>query len=288
MNDVIKQMLERYDYRRLEDANQALREILQEIALLGLWRAKFFEKAAFYGGTALRILYNLDRYSEDLDFSLMQPDLEFDLSQYLNALEREIRSFGFDVTVTKKEKTKTSQIQSAFMKADTQKHLILIESSEKIGRQIPAGQALKIKIEVDTNPPLGFKTEPKFLLRPIPFSVKVFTLPDLFAGKMHEVLCRRWKNRVKGRDWYDLVWYAANHPQLHLAHLEKRMLQSGHLKQSEKLTSKRFFSMTSKAIDSLNVEQARQEVEPFVKNADSLQIWSKVFFRDVVSRIRPQ
>ena len=216
MNEAIVRMLDRYQCRRVEDYVRALREILQEVALLGLWRSKFFEKAAFYGGTALRILYGMDRFSEDLDFSLLKPISDFDLSRYLGALEREIRSFGFEVSVTKREKTAESPVQSAFLKADTLKHLLVIETAEEVARQIPRGQVMKIKIEVDTDPPPGFDTENKFLLHPIPFSVRAFVLPDLFAGKMHAVLCRQWKSRVKGRDWYDLVWYAAYHPQLHL------------------------------------------------------------------------
>jgi hypothetical protein len=157
--------------------------------------------------------------------------------------------------------------------------------TEEIARPISRGQVLKIKIEVDTDPPPGFVTENKFILQPIPFSVRTFVLPDLFAGKMHAVLCRRWKSRVKGRDWYDLVWYAANHPQLHLSHLEQRMIQSGHLKQDEQMNREKFFALTTEAVDKLDVNQARREVEPFVKNPDTLEVWSGEFFQDVVGRI---
>lgn len=285
MNDAIVRMLDRYQRRSVGDYVRALREILQEVALLGLWRSKFFEKAAFYGGTALRILYGMDRFSEDLDFSLLKPIPNFDLSRYVGALEREIRSFGFEVSVTRREKKPESPVQSAFLKADTLKHLLVIETAEEIARQIPRGQVMKIKIEVDTDPPPGFDTENKFLLHPIPFSVRAFVLPDLFAGKMHAVLRRQWKSRGKGRDWYDLVWYAAYHPQLHLSHLEKRMIQSGHLKEGEHLTREKFLALTSKAIQKLNVEQARREVEPFVKNPEALEVWSKEFFQDVAGRI---
>jgi predicted nucleotidyltransferase component of viral defense system len=285
VNEAISRMLSRYDCRRVEDYMRALREILQEIALLGLWRSKFYEKAAFYGGTALRTLYGIDRYSEDLDFSLIKPMPDFDLARYADSLQKEIRSFGFDVTVTKREKTAVSPVQSTFLKMDTLKHLLVIEKAEEIVRQIPRGQVLKIKIEVDTDPPPGFDTESGFLLQPIPFSVRVFTLPDLFAGKMHAILCRRWKTRVKGRDWYDLVWFAANHPQLHLSHLEQRMVQSGHLKRNEHLTRETFTGFLSKAIETLNVDQARREVEPFVKNPEGLKVWSKQFFHDVSRRI---
>lgn len=285
MNEVIARMLDRYENRGVEDYVKALREILQEIALLGLWRSKFFEKAALYGGTALRILYGIDRYSEDLDFSLLKPMPDFDISRYISALEREVRSFGFEVSVMVIKKNADSPVQSAFLKADTLKHLLVIETASEIARQIPRGQVMKIRIEVDTNPPMGFDTENKFLLQPIPFSVKTFVLFDLFAGKMHAVLCRQWKSRVKGRDWYDLVWYATHHPQLHLGHLERRMIQSGHVKEGEHLTTEEFFLRTSNAIDKLDVNQIKKEVEPFVKNPEALDVWSKEFFRDVVKRI---
>jgi predicted nucleotidyltransferase component of viral defense system len=285
MNEAVAHMLARYERRRVEDDVKALREILQEIALLGLWRSRFFEKAAFYGGTALRILYGMDRYSEDLDFSLLKPAAEFDLSRYCNALEKEIRSFGFEANVTGKSKSGQSAIQSAFLKADTLKHLLVINTTEALTGSISPGQVLKIKIEVDTDPPSGFDTETRFLLQPIPFSVRAFALPDMFAGKMHAVLCRNWKNRVKGRDWYDLVWYAANHPQLHLEHLEQRMIQSGHLKQTEKLTPEKLSAIEESVIERLDVNQAKREVEPFVKDPETLTVWSHDFFRDILHRI---
>jgi predicted nucleotidyltransferase component of viral defense system len=285
MTDAVIRMLDRYQCQSVEDYVRALREIMQEIALLGLWRSKFFDKAAFYGGTALRILYGMDRFSEDLDFSLLKPMNDFDLSRYGGTVERELQSFGFEAKMTTREKKNESSVQSAFLKANTLNHLLTIKTAEEIAWPIPRGQILKIKIEVDTDPPTGFSTENKFILQPIPFSVRTFVLPDLFAGKMHAVLCRRWKSRVKGRDWYDLVWYAANHPQLHLSHLEQRMIQSGHLAQGEQMATEKFFALTTEAIDKLDVKQARKEVEPFVKNPDGLEVWSGAFFKDVVGRI---
>lgn len=285
MNEAIDRMLARYERRRVDDDVRALREILQEIALLGLWRSRFFERAAFYGGTALRILHGMDRYSEDLDFSLLKPVSKFDLSRYSDALEKEILSFGFEATVTARPKSDSSAIRSAFLKADTLKHLLVINTAEALARRIPRGQVLKIRIEVDTDPPPGFDTETRFLLQPIPFSVRAFSLPDMFAGKMHAVLCRAWKSRVKGRDWYDLVWYAANHPQLHLAHLEQRMIQSGHLKKTQHLDREMFMDIASKTIERLDVNQAKREVEPFVRDPETLTVWSREFFHDVIRRI---
>jgi predicted nucleotidyltransferase component of viral defense system len=286
MHEAIARMLAKYECRGLNDYINALREILQDIALLGLWRSKLFEKAAFYGGTALRVLYGLDRFSEDMDFSLLEPSVSFDIASFTAFLEREINGFGFDIQVEKIDKSTQTPVQSAFLKANTRTQLLVIETGEEIVKAIPKGRILKIKLELDTDPPSGFATQTRYLLQPIPFSVRAFVLPDLFAGKMHAILCRRWKGRVKGRDWYDLVWYAAQHPELHLFHLEQRMRQTGDWKEDKPLTSERFKDLLIHAINSLNVEQARKEVEPFVKNPEALSIWSQEFFLDVVSRVR--
>ncbi len=285
MHEAVRQMLAKYDCERGEDYAQALREILQEIALFGLWRAKFFDKAAFYGGTALRILYGLDRFSEDLDFSLLQPSPDFRLERYSHALEKELAAFGFTVRVELKNKVITSAVQSAFLKADTANELLVIEPGEEIVRQIPAGKVIRIKIEVDTNPPLGFATENKYLLLPVPFSVRSYVLPDLFAGKMHALLYRRWKTRVKGRDWYDLVWYCSHHPTLHLAHLEQRMRQSGDWTNLEPLDQDTFRQILTTKINTLDVDQARQEVAPFVTDPRMLDVWCRDFFMAVAERI---
>lgn len=288
MHEAIRQMLAKYDCERVEDYGNALREILQEVALLGLWRAKFFDKAAFYGGTALRILYGLDRFSEDLEFSLLRPMSDFSLERYSDALEGELAAFGFEVRVELKNKAVASAVQSAFLKADTANELLVIQPGEEIVRQIPAGKQVRIKIEVDTAPPPGFATENRFLLLPVPFGVRTYSLPDLFAGKMHAVLCRKWKNRVKGRDWYDLVWYCAHHPQLNLAHLEQRMRQSGHWTDGEALDRDGFKELLAAKISGLDVRQAREEVAPFVKDPVALEIWSREFFWAVAERINVQ
>ena len=286
MNEAIARMLSKYECRGLNDYINALREILQEVALLGLWRGKFFEKAAFYGGTALRVLYGLDRFSEDMDFSLLEPFDSFDITGYTLFLQRETSGFGFDVRVERIDKAIQSPIQSAFLKANTRNQLLVIETGEEILQTIPQGQILRIKLEVDTDPPPGFATQTRYLLQPIPFAVRAFALPDLFAGKMHAILSRKWKSRVKGRDWYDLVWYAANHPELHLHHLEQRMRQTGDWKENADLTPARFEAILMEAINNLDIEQARKEVEPFVKHPENLSIWSRDFLLDVASKIK--
>lgn len=286
MNPAINKMLQRYAPRTVDDSVQALREIIQEVALLGLWRAKFFEHAAFYGGTALRILYGLDRFSEDLDFSLLGPAEGFNLGKYTESLEEELRSFGFKIRVEMVDKAVETAVQSAFLKGNTRNELLVIETGEELARQIPAGHLLRIKLEVDTEPPPGFDTETKYLLNPVPFAVRCYTLPNLCAGKLHALLFRKWKNRVKGRDWYDFIWYAANHPELHLAHLEQRMRQTGHWNEEGPLTEASFRELLADAIDRLNLEQAKKDVFPFLKDPRVLEIWSADFFRAVAAQLK--
>ncbi|MBN1270324.1 MAG: nucleotidyl transferase AbiEii/AbiGii toxin family protein [Kiritimatiellae bacterium] len=283
MNDAIREMLARYACRTRDDYIHALREILQELALLGLWRSKFFEHAAFYGGTALRVLYGLDRYSEDLDFSLLKPDPGFSLAGYGEALRREMMSFGFDVAF--EHRKRTTAIESAFLKTNTVRQLVVVEAEPDLLEGAHARQVLKIKLEVDTDPPGGFETESRYVLQPVPFAVRAYSLPDLLAGKMHAVLFRKWKTRVKGRDWYDLVWYAARHPSLHLRHLESRMRQSGDFEGPQPLDRDGLMKRLQDAVEQLDVEKARREVEPFLRNPESLTLWSKPFFRQVIERI---
>ncbi len=286
MNEAIRQILAGYEIRSLNDSLRVLREVMQEIALLGLWRSKFFEKAAFCGGTALRVLFGLDRFSEDLDFSLLEKNEAFDLAGYGDALKRELDSFGFAVKIESRIKQPGTAIRSAFLKADTRTQMIAVGFERGLVSQVPRNQVPKIKLEIDTDPPPGFSTETRYLLRPVPFAVRTFSLPDLFAGKMHAVLCRGWKSRVKGRDWYDLVWFAAHHPELRLSHLEQRMRQTGHWTGPSALTAGEFHNLLTRRIDSVGFDQIRREVEPFIKDTASLALWSKEFFLDVASRIK--
>jgi hypothetical protein len=164
--------------------------------------------------------------------------------------------------------------------------LLVIQTPEEMVKRIHRGQVLKIKLEVDTDPPPGFETHACYVLQPIPFAVRCYVLPDLFAGKMHAILCRRWKRRVKGRDWFDLVWYAANHPELHSPHLEQRLRQSGDWKGNKALDPASLHQRLNRVIDELDANQARREVAPFARHPEALEVWSREFFRDVAGRIR--
>ena len=283
-------MLEKYDLSTAERTYEALREILQEIVLLGLSRAGFFEHALFYGGTALRILHGLERFSEDLDFSLVAPDEDFDLSVYEASLIEALRSFGFEVSIQLKKND--GAIKSAFLKGNTSRHLLNIAAPEDIVRQFGQGRVVKIKIEVDTRPPPDFESETKTLLVPMPFTIKTMTLPSLFAGKMHAILCRNWTSRPKGRDWYDLLWYIANGYSLDIRHLNARLKQSCDWQEKrgvtlpEEIDGSYILEMLRRRIDSLDIAAARRDVETFVSDRRALDAWSPELFGEVIEQIR--
>ena len=285
MNSLIKSILPDPVPKTTAGMVNAVREIMQSLALLGLWRAKFFEHAAFLGGTSLRILYGLDRFSEDLDFSLLKPSQEFNFSIYSNALQNELEAFGFEVTFEVKHKTAATNIESAFLKGNTYNQLIVIKAPEQILSGVNRQSILKVKLEVDTNPPQGFRTEMRYVFTPVQFAVRSYTLPSLFAGKVHAILFRKWKSRIKGRDWYDFIWYTSGYPVLSLSHLEERMRQSGHYEGDKPLSLVKLKDLIVNAIDVLNIDEARKEVIPFVADVRVLDIWSKEFFRTAVERI---
>lgn len=285
-------MLEKYDLTNSNSSYDALREILQEIVLLGLYDAGFFKYAAFYGGTALRILHNLPRFSEDLDFSLLESNSEFNLKPYEEAIISTLKAFGFDVTIEIKEKNNISAIASAFVKGNTIEHLININAPKDITSKIHRDQAVKIKLEVDTNPPLEFETANVIRLTPRPFSINAFTLPSLYAGKMHAILCRAWSTRPKGRDWYDLVWYIANDIELDSIHLKSRLSQSckyleeNNIQIPSKLTKQTIKELLLQRIETLDIVKAKNDVQPFIKDIREIELWSKEFFVSVIENIK--
>lgn len=292
IHPAIAKMLEKYDLSTAEKTYEALREILQEIVLLGLYRGGFFDHALFYGGTALRILYGLDRFSEDLDFSLIKTDSDFDLGKYEEVVVETLQSFGFDVQI--QLKNSTGAIKSAFLKGNTEQHLLNIEAPEDIIQKFGQGRLVKIKLEVDTHPPLDFQSEKKTLLTPSPFSVHSMTLPSLFAGKMHAILCRSWVSRPKGRDWYDLIWYISHGYELDLKHLAARLKQSCDWQEKqgytlpENIDQAYIGEMLKKRIEDLDINAAKRDVEVFISDNRVLDIWSKEFFVDLVDKIRYQ
>jgi len=286
MNSAINSMLQKYKCETRQDFESALKEIIQEVALLGLWRSKFFEHAAFYGGTSLRILYGLDRFSEDMDFSLLESRDDFELQPYLDAIRSELAAMNFNVEITQRNKNVETAIDSAFIKADTKEHLLKIDVPEEISDRIARRDQMKIKLEIDTDPPSGFATEAKTLLQPIPFSVRSYTQPDLFAGKVHAILQRAWKNgRIKGRDYYDFIWYIARDVPVHLSHLQQRLSQTGAWSPDEELTRQDLIELLERKFSLLDIEIAKKDVLPFIKDPQSVDIWTNDFFASLLPRL---
>jgi predicted nucleotidyltransferase component of viral defense system len=278
MHSAIEDMLKTYDCRTADNCRHALAEITQEIALLGLYRGGFFAKAAFYGGTALRIFHGLDRFSEDIDLSLLKSDKTFDLAAYTQAVQDELGAYGLEMTVTEKIKGNDSPVKSAFIKGGTQIHLLKIQSVRPPIAGIHPQEQIRIKLEVDTEPPAGASFEMKYQLRPVPYPVRLYSLPSLFAGKMHALLCRSWKGRVKGRDFYDYVWYLSRSVPVNLVHLAERMRQTGHLPDGETLTEREMKIRLKKRFAAVDFDQARKDILPFIKNPDTVHLWSTDFF----------
>lgn len=271
MNDIFEQMLSKYQIITDNDRKNAIYEIMQQITLAGLYRGGFFKKAAFYGGTCLRIFHKLDRFSEDMDFSLLAPDESFKLEDYFSAIIEEFNILGRDVVIIKKEKKNFSKVESAFLKDDTAIYDIAFKTEK----------SLKIKIEVDINPPMKFRTEQKLLLLPFSFMTQCFVLPDLYAGKMHALVFRNWKNRVKGRDWYDFEWYVKNGVKLDFNHLQERIREFNLLD----INKEEFLNLLRERIANSDIEMVKRDVEPFIKNKEGLEIWSKEYFLQLVDFI---
>lgn len=286
MDRIIEQMIKQYEKDASYDKKNRLKEVIQEICLCGLSRAGFFRHAAFYGGTALRIFHELDRFSEDLDFSLKAPDNLFDLAYYIPILEKETRSYGLNIRVEAKEKSATSPIQSAFLKGNTKEHLLMFYPDDKLSPLTNPGELIKVKIEVDINPPEHAGFETKYRLLPIPYEITLYDMPSLFAGKVHAVLCRAWKNRVKGRDLYDYLFYLSKGTLLNIKHLNFRLAQSGFNKEGNHISLEELKKALNTRFENIDYNQAKQDIKPFIKDPRVLDIWSADFFCGVTQDLR--
>ncbi len=269
---VFDQMMSRYEIRTEDDRRNAIHEVMQEVALAGLYRSGFFGKAAFYGGTCLRIFHSMPRFSEDMDFSLVARTDSFNLEEYFPAIVKEFKSFGREVIIARKEKSTSGNVESAFLKDDTEIYNLSFQTERTI----------KVKIEVDTNPPLEFHTEQKLLLQPFSFMTRCFVLPDMFAGKMHALLFRNWKTRVKGRDWYDFEWYVRNQIPLGFNHLRVRSRQFNGIDMSKD----DFINKLKTRLSSTDIDLVKGDVTPFIRDRKELEIWSNDYFLQLADMIK--
>ncbi len=270
---MIQDRMDGYGCRSTLEEEQALREITQEILLAALGRTDFFRKAGFQGGTCLRIFHGLNRFSEDLDFALQRPDASFILAPYLDAIAKELTAYGYGLEMDDRSKADQA-VRMAFVKDDSLGDLLRLNYKPAAGPL----RRLRIKLEVDTNPPGGAKFETKYLDFPFPSAVCVFDLPSLFAGQLHALLCREY---LKGRDWYDFIWYTARGTAANYALLSSALDQLGpwkgrHLRADRAWCAERL----REKIEAADWRRASEEVRRFVKPAElpSLELWSREFF----------
>lgn len=286
MSRPLDALIARYNPKSADEFENALKEVIQEIALAGLAQAHFFSRAAFYGGTALRIFHKLPRFSEDLDFTLLSNQPDFSLKSYFKALQDTLTSFGLEVEIEDAQKKLSTDVESAFVKANTKIHLLKIEAGREYADKIQSNKKLVIKFEVDTTPSVGFETEVKILPPPITSAVKVLKPSSLFAGKMHAILFRKWKLRVKGRDFYDLLWYLGNRVPLRLIYLEAKMREGGAWSGDRKLGRSEVLNLLEARIKSIDFESASKDVYAFIEDPEELSAWSQDFFLAAIQMLQ--
>ena len=282
MNSQIQIMLDRYKCNTTQQYESAIKEIIQEVALSGLSRARFFDKASFCGGTALRIFHGLDRFSEDLDFTLVNSDDYFDIKKYFTGIQNELLAFGFEMTIEKKEKQKESTVQSAFLKGSTQKLLLQIKSIDPPIQGVISTQKTRIKLEVDTNPPEGAVYDEKYSLLPMPYQVKLMDLSTMFSRKIHAILVRKY---VKGRDLYDYVWYLQRGVLWNQKFLKNALLQTKSIENAEHFDRVDAKALLMNRFMEIDFDFVKSDVLPFLRNSTAIDVWSADFFKQITVKI---
>lgn len=278
MNSALETMIARYNPKDNEERENAIKEIIQEIALAGLSRGCFFEKAVFYGGTCLRIYHGLDRFSEDLDFALTKKVGDFELDTYFFFMKKEFQSYGLDISIETKKQEEYSQMQSAFIKANTLVMMVYFFPKSEEAKKVISNKKLKIKFEIDTDNPEGGITEYKYKMLPAPYETQIFDLPTLFAGKIHAILCREYKNRVKGRDFYDYLFYVSKGTKFNIKYLENKLKNTGAIDIKTDLTLDIVKEMLRNKFETTDYESAKQDVSNFINDKSKIVLWNKELF----------
>lgn len=284
MNSALEIMIAKYNPKNNLERENAIKEIIQEIALAGLSRGGFFEKAAFYGGTCLRIFYGLDRFSEDLDFALVKKNEGFKFDDYFPRLKREFLSYGIDLNI--ELKSNASLVQSAFLKGNSLMFMMTFFPKNEDAKHILSNQKIKIKFEIDMDNPEGGITEYKYRMFPSPYEIQVFDEATLFAGKIHAILCREYKNHVKGRDYYDYLFYIGKKVPFNMKYLENKLKNTGKIAMDEILSLDRVKEFLRDRFEKVNYNQAIEDVSNFIVQKESLNLWKKEFFLSTLDSLR--
>jgi predicted nucleotidyltransferase component of viral defense system len=278
---MIQERLNSYDCKSEIEEEQAIREITQEVALAALGRTDFFKHAAFQGGTCLRIFYGLNRFSEDMDFILKEPDRSFELKPHVHALTDELTAYGYNIEVADRSKMDVT-VRKAFLKDDSIGKVLQLN----YGSQTGLLRKIRIKFEVDTNPPSGSELEIKYHDFPFVSSVVVQDKPSLFAGKVHALLCR---NYIKGRDWYDFLWYTSQGVEINYQFLSSALNQQGTWRgQNVQVDLNWCRSRLENAIESMDWKATALDVRRFIRVAEqpSLDLWGKDLFLAQLEKLK--
>ena len=276
MNSILNNMLAKYDIKNTTDEINAMKEIIQEIVICGLSRSGFFGEAAFYG---------LNRFSEDLDFALLGPNTKFDLNKYFPFIEKEVMAYGLNLNIITKEKTKESNILSAFLKGDTKEHIFIFFPNENM-KNVTSLKNIKIKFEVDTNPPPGATYEFKYKLLPSPHQVRLYDEPSQFAGKIHAILCRNWNYRTKGRDLYDYIFYLSKETKVNLALIKSKLVESKVISEKSKFDIDILKNLLNTKFKEINYTDAKEDVIAFIEDKESLSLWNTDFFVEITKNLK--
>ncbi len=285
MGLTIDQIIKQYKPDTIEETKAALREVVQSIVLVGLSRAGFFEHASFYGGTALRIFHGLNRYSEDLDFTLNNADEDFSIERYTDKIREVALSYGLDLEIVTKNKKIITPIESAFAKLNTYQTFISLKLNDKMTSMLHKDEIIKVKFEIDCNPPLGFNVETKWIDIPEFAPVIVLDEPSLFAGKLHAILCRNYKNTVKGRDYYDFLFYISKRITPNLIYLKNKLIETGKIKEDDVFNIDSLKKLLKERFNLVNFEQVKQDAMRFVFKNEDLSFYSKELFLQMVDRL---
>ena len=284
MNSVLEEMIKKYNPRNSIERENAIKEIIQEIVLSGLSRGDFFSKAAFYGETCLRIFHGLNRFSEDLDFALVDGE-EFNLEDYIPYVKKELESYGLVMDVSFKNKQDEKEIQTAFVKGNTLMLMMHFFPNNEESKQFVNNQKLKIKFEIDIENPNGGITETKYLFLPSPFEVRVFDESTLFSGKIHAILCRNYKNHVKGRDYYDYLFYFGKGTKINLQYLENKLKKTGTIDKETCLTLDMVRELLKARFLNVDYNSAKEDVSNFISDMESLKLWSPDLFISTLNKL---
>lgn len=288
LDKMLYKLIESFKPITADDRVQATREVFQRIVLLALYRAKFFASGIFYGGTSLRILHDLDRFSEDLDFTLIEPEPDFHWIKYHDKIKNELLAFGIPLDESNCGPERTpNTITTTWVKIPYRSINNAIHDGNYLEN---SNRKIKIKLEIDSNPSGAYETELSVQSIPQTFNINSYTLDNLFAGKMHAVLCRNWgqiviPGRIKGRDLWDLVWFISKRTPLNITHLKEKMIQSGHINKIDSFDKSTITKLLKKKIDSIDIKQAKNDVSAFIKDHEILNIWDHSFFHSQSAKL---